>query len=493
MEISHQLTKQIDETRYLTADNAWRYRVILRFFYLEYEKMKYYMYKEDVFHELATHSQFKEYTIEQCRQDLDALVAWGNLIPVQDTSKAATIEEFKNRQFRYQLSEYSVEIERLTIRLENLHVENASLEPTLLERIRMELEKMKTMAQKDERTVGMWWNSLSNDFRRLNQNYQDYIRDLYGLKAEEMMKTKEFLIFKDKFIDYLRDFVKLLQNNSYAIEGILKEIDQHTADLVLNKAFEYEKSIPRVDTDISFEAIRENIKGKWQSIKDWFLGTEGRESEVEKLLDITNEIIKKITRFAFQISENLNSFANRKEEYRKICHLFAGCKTVAEAHKLSALVFGIFHTKHLKGDWERKTESINSSVYDEEPYLVTIKPRVRVYREKSSRRAIVSRKEEKQALLKTLIRKREEENRVISSYIRNGEIDFRELPVIEAGVRGTLLRWLSKGLSAQNKTAKTEDGRVFRVIDTFRNERCLLKCVDGIFEMPHFILEFTGD
>ena len=42
------------------------------------------------------------------------------------------IEEFKNKKFRYQMSEYSVEIERLVIRLENLFVEGASLEPTLL-------------------------------------------------------------------------------------------------------------------------------------------------------------------------------------------------------------------------------------------------------------------------------------------------------------------------------------------------------------------------
>lgn len=487
------MTRQIDETRYLTAENAWRYRVILRFFYLEYEKMQYYMYKEDVHAELTQHPSFNGYTMEQCRQDLDALVAWGNLIPVQDTAKASTIEEFKNRQFRYQLSEFSVEIERLTIRLENLHVESASLEPSLLERIRIELGKMPEMAEKDERTVGMWWNALSNDFRRLNQNYQDYIRDLYGLKAEEMMKTKEFLIFKDKFIDYLRDFVKLLQNNSYAIEGILKNIDASMEQIVLEKVIAYEKSIPRLDTDISFEAVRENMEGKWQSIKTWFLGAAGRESEVEKLLDITNEIIKKITRFAFQISESLNAFANRKEEYKRICEMFARCEDMGEAHKLSSLVFGISHTKHLQGAWERKTESINSGVFEEAPGLVMIKPRVRAYREKRSRGAIVSRQAEKRAMLDQLIRKREEEQKLISGYIQHGEIDFARLPQIEPVVRGTLLRWLSKGLSSAGKTAKTEDGRVFRVLDMLCRERCVVRCQDGEFEMPRYILEFTGE
>ena len=39
------------------------------------------------------------------------------------------------------------------------------------------------MVNEDERNVGSWWNSLNNDFKRLNQNYQDYIRDLYSLKG----------------------------------------------------------------------------------------------------------------------------------------------------------------------------------------------------------------------------------------------------------------------------------------------------------------------
>ncbi|AYD40918.1 DUF2397 family protein [Clostridium fermenticellae] len=176
MQITDKLTKQIDEMRYITAENAWRYRTILRFFYLQYEKMKYWMYKEELFQELKTHDEFKDYTMETCRQDLDVLISWKNFVAVQDTAKVATVEEFKNKQFRYELSEYSVEIERLTIKLENLFVESASLESSLLERIKEQIEKLTEMVSKSEKEVGVWWGSLNNDFKRLNQNYQDYIR-----------------------------------------------------------------------------------------------------------------------------------------------------------------------------------------------------------------------------------------------------------------------------------------------------------------------------
>jgi len=32
---------------------------------------------------------------------------------------------------------------------------------------------------------------------------QDYMRELNSVKAEELMKTKKFLLFKDRLIEYL--------------------------------------------------------------------------------------------------------------------------------------------------------------------------------------------------------------------------------------------------------------------------------------------------
>ena len=156
---------------------------------------------------------FAEYKLEQCQQDLAMLVEWKNLNTIQDTRKVSSIEEFKNKKFRYQMSEYSVEIERLVLRLENLFIEGASLEPTLLERIRINISRFPQMADEDLNKVYTWWNDLNNDFVRLNQNYQDYIRDLNSVKAEEMMHTKEFLVFKDRLVEYLRNFIKGLQRN----------------------------------------------------------------------------------------------------------------------------------------------------------------------------------------------------------------------------------------------------------------------------------------
>lgn len=71
---------------------------------------------------------------------------------------------------------------------------------------------------------------------------------------------------------------------------------------------------------------------------------------------------------------------------------------------MSAMVFGLEKPYHLKGDLVRETDSMNQSVYEERPFEVTLKPRVRTYREKSSRSAIREAAEEKQRTRQQMIK-----------------------------------------------------------------------------------------
>ena len=65
----------------------------------------------------------------------------------------------------------------------------------------------------------------AEDFKRLNQNYQDYLRDFYSGKSEQLMKSVEFVVHKDKFVKYLTEFIQEMQRHSHRIEqSLLKNI-----------------------------------------------------------------------------------------------------------------------------------------------------------------------------------------------------------------------------------------------------------------------------
>ena len=490
MKINEKLVKPVREAKYLDVENTDRYRSIARLFYLNYEKLKYWMYQEEVYEELTEDPYFAGYTMEQCQQDLETLTSWGNLATIQDTKRVASIEEFKNKKFRFQLTETTVEIERMVIRLENLSIEGASLEPTLLERLRISLSKMEEAAQRDTEQIYGWWNDLNNDFIRLNQNYQDYMRELNSVKAEEMMKTREFLVFKDRLIEYLRSFVKSLQVNVNAIEQALRKVQPETVKYVLDQVTVYELSIPRIEVEVDEQQIYEKMKGRWENIRKWFAGIDGAESEAMRVFDTTNEVIRKITRYANRLSEQNNSGANRREEYRKLAGMFARCRDIDEAHKLAAMVFGIEKPLHLKGDFPRQTDSINSGVFDEEPQEIIIQPRIRNYREKAKRCGMEDRTKEKEAVRQAMVRRLEEERRLLKSYIQNGRLEFASLPEIEPQVRDIFLTWLSKGLENKSHRAKTEDGQTFSILLEDKQKTCVLKCTDGTFRMPAYTILF---
>lgn len=493
MQAAEKLIKPLTEAKYLNADNVDRYRCIMRIFYENYEKLKYWMYQEEVYAEMIQDSYFKDYRMEQCQQDLASLTEWKNLVTIQDTRKVSSLEEFKNKKFRYQMSEYSVEIERLVMRLENLLVEGASLEPTLLDRIRHSVERFSDICSKPPADVYVFWNDLNNDFIRLNQNYQDYIRDLNSVKAEEMMRTREFLVFKDKLVEYLRNFIKGLQANVGVIEEHLRLLDKEALEQVFDKVTTYELSIPRMDVEVSRELIEEKTRGRYQSIYDWFVSTNGRENEAGKLFDATNEIIRRITRYATQLSEKNALGANRKEEYRKVADIFLKCKDVSEAHKMSAMVFGIERPFHLKGDYTRETDSMNKGVYEEEALAFSLKPRIRSYHEKTRRSSITDTRQEKEEMRKKMVLQLQEDRRKLEELEQDGCIDFSSLPVIEPRVREILLKWLSDALEDADYAATTDDGRRYVLDMEEANEKCVVHCEDGNFTMPKLSIRFLKE
>ena len=190
-----------------------------------------------------------------------------------------------------------------------------------------------------------------------------------------------------------------------------------------------------------------------ESIYNWFVATDGHENEAAKLFDATNEIIRRITRYAAELSEKNSLGANRKEEYKKVAELFMKCEDVDEAHKMSAMVFGIERPVHISGDYDRVTDSMNQGVYEEEPICIELKPRIRAYRMKTKRSSIVESTEKKLEIRKKML---QQQNAMES-------VDF---------------------------SSRTDDGRTYQLEKTSGGETCTVHCEDGNFTMPKMRLIF---
>lgn len=485
------LAKPIVETTYLTAQNVHRYRTILRHFYQNHQQLNYWLSLDDILSHMIAQPHFATYDREQCEQDLNALVGWKNLMATQDAAKVQTIEEFKNRRFRYQLSPYTIEIERLTIKLESISGVGGSLEANLFQRIAERLQRFAEIATEKPGSIHSFWQDLSVDFQRLNDNATDYIASLQRGKLDELVNTEAFLLYKDGIIDYLRSFIRELQRHGPTIESLLKQLPVATANHLLEQVIAYEKDIPRIDQEINLTELRNEIKGQWRNLNFWFCGSPDRESEHARLLGITNSIIRRLTRLAYRLAETQKSLVSRHRECLHLADLFAACPDLETAHILSAAVLGTAHSRHLCGEFERQTDG-NEDVWHEPAAIVPLRPRTRGFREAMQIDGIRSRQKEKQETLEAYLQMQQEEEKILEQYIRDSLIDFSQLPPIESHVRVTLLRWVGKAMGNAQKIGQTEDGRSYRV-EIPAKKRIILRCDDGNLEMPAIKLHFlTG-
>ncbi len=485
MEVYEKLTKPITETKYLSTENSYRYRPIMRCFYEHYEKLEYWLYKEDIYNELKNNTIFAEYTIEECERDLEALVEWKSLTKMQDTKNASTIEEFKNKKFRYQLTEYATEIERLTISLEEMEIKTASLEPKLFDRIRITLNNLEKIETLSEEEINTLWKELNEDFTKLNENYQDFLKKFNEQKSEELLQSTVFLAFKNEIIKYLREFIRGYQKNVHYIRQSITNINDKKIEEFLSKLVSYQKSQPLLSPKFDFSHFREVNAGKIKNIFKWFTGTENTVSEGDKLMSTTDNIIVKITKYANSLIELHGNMTSRKEEYRQICKLFDNIDDVFEAHKYASVIFGIESVRHYNAISNFNTDTIVST-YDIPPIEILLSSRTKSRKEKISLTPIVDKSEEKKKILEEYRKEQAQNKEILKRLLKNGSIKLEgkiQLSKIER-------RYIQKLLtSSTNK--ETEFGLTYK--KNKKEGKCTIISEDGIFIMQSYEIQFEGD
>lgn len=487
--------KKVVEASYLTAEKAWSYRTILRFFFIQHERMRDYITPEEIFNYLKDIPEFQTYTEEQLHLDLAQLVKWNNLIARQDMGNAKTIEEYKKKRFRYQCTPYTVEIERMLQSLEKLGDSfKGSLERTQFDRLLqalIQLEKeLAPKPQPNNEEIAQIWDDIFSYFRNIRRNTADYIAYINSEKTEEQMQTEAFLVYKNQFTAYLRDFIVSLQKTSMQIQQRLTELNDEKCAQIYEAVMQHKLSIPRLeDAGLSKEELLEEHVELWQSLYQWFLGSPNHQSELDMLQLQTNEMIRRITRYVQRIGERHQNFRSRRKDYLHLAKWFSGLKDIREAHKLSAVVFGTIETRHMMSE-AMPTEDIYADVWDIKPLELTINPRTNRYREKTKPGAIIGNQAEKETMRKLYLLQLEEEKQLIQKYMKNNRIQISELPVIEPFVRKMLLTWIGKSMATKEQKVKTDFGMTVKVTLDEHN-RVYLRSEDGMLEMPDAELIFS--
>lgn len=477
MEVTSNLFNQIEEVKYLAQENTMRYRLIMRFFFTKYEETEYWLYKEDVY--AALKDNIEDYTIEECERDLEFLLNNNSLTKLQDTQNINTINDFKYHNFRYQMTDKAVVIERMTIELEEIEVKVASLEPRLFERINHLIGKFVDIYNQDENKIYEIWIDINNDFKSLNEQYQDFLKKFHEAKTEELLQSEAFLEFKSSMINYINDFITSYIKSSTNIKQNLLQIDDEKVKYLMDSLVSHQKKAPKISPEFDYEKLRKVNFGKWQSLRKWFVATNGI-SEGERLLEATQHVIEKIYKYASSLMELHGNMINRKEEYKHICHLFDKASNIENAQALSQSIFGIITTNHYKATSLLNTESLIKS-YDVEPIEIPISTRITEYKIKTTNMQVINKSNEKELILREAMKQDQLRKRKINNLIKNGTIDLKGKIELDTLERRYVLKLIE---NYHSKIAKeTEFGYTYYIDYYNPEDKCQIVSPDGTFEL----------
>jgi len=482
--------RAVPELSYLTAINVARYRAIMKYFYTEYQRLKYWLRPEEVYEGVAAWSVIEGYTLEQCMSDLESLKGWGNLASRHDGGRALSLEEYMRKKSQFMLTQYSIEIERMLEALEKIKGYGGSLETTYFDTIEACVQDIRARGGLYEAGEALQhWEQLYAAFKTMHENAADFIASMHSIQAEEMMATEGFLALKDNLVNYLQHFVKSLQKSAYRIEGLLARVGDGVRDLYLERVLADELERPRLEEGKSEAELRQEFEQGWSNLKRWFLGDEREASELTLLEKATKEAIAKVVRSAVRLQERRRGGASRRNELDQLGRRFAQLDSLGEAHRLAAYAFGLFPSRHLQGEDKRDTERADASTWDEPPMVRLIRTRSRKRALRGKSEPMRTNKSKREAFRAEVEAQLAEEKAFVEMMRGLGEVTVEELPVLGSRERMRLLQWIGRCTASASRSFVTADGYRVSIRIPQQEEEAVLRSHDGELRMLNYGIE----
>lgn len=486
--------EKVMPVNYLTVENFQRYRKIMRFFYQRHRQMQGSLYRPEVI-AMMQEEYLASYSELEVDQDLEFLVTWGNLQKQQEMVRPRSIEEYRNKNFRYQITEAGVLVEEMVYQLTHAkQVSRGALDEGGFRRL---LELLKNLIAGVGDPVDVWLE-IRQEFGKIREETANYIRYITSPEVDSRMKTEAFLVYKDKFVAYLRDFIISVQSLYFEFEQVIKHLPEVDADTLVAGLYQKEQEIPTLN-GLTESEVQQQFFGECQALYTWFIADGDRSSEYDNLMEQTDQMISKITNLIYYFGQEIQQYQSRKKDYLQIAKWFAQADELADSQKMYAAIFGMTNSRHFYVTEGTEATSNREDSWKLAPGTLILKKRgrgARQERKASSFQMDLSKQiAERETYRARLALQREK----INSYFTNGRLDFADVKELDTDSRKLFLRWISRAITTQIPDRQTTQQLKIQTIATELDfqvkvtirpeERITVACEDGELTMPHVVME----
>lgn len=493
----------VKPAKFLTVDNAARYRIIVRYFCDQMEERQRDWLAADEVAAVVRAAYDPEYTDTQCDGDLTQLCEWGNLLAEQDRGRARTVEEFKRRRLLYHVTERTVALDRLTRVLDGGEAGQGRLDASLLERLwarldglRHTLENALPAAPGEEflrQEIWAPWDDTLRLFEQLRTGANDFHHALRAARPQDLNRVEEFLAYKDVLLRNLEAFILQLSSHASRLHHLFRRLNEKGSSAVLVGLLAHYQAdyLAEAGGARGADAAREQLAGRLTAISEWFLP--GRGADVLK--ETTRNAIRMVVRHNQRIVDRHRIGASRVRDLERLARAFAACAAPADAHRLAARSLGCALSRHLQGSPDVHEMATGTTVWAQPPQEVPLR-RIRRGRRKGlgAGAPVRDSRDEQARLIEAQMRREQAEAASWRSLFAAGEVDMGDLRLDDPAVRDRLLTVIGECLSSADATAIGPDGaRVRLVFAEAGGPPGLIAAPDGILVGPHAALSRVAE
>lgn len=278
---------------YLQArERADYYQAIVRVFLKNARRYyKIYLTAEQVATEIA--AVFPDYAVEKCRDDLDQLTEWGNVVKTFDTAERHTsIDSFLHPTVLYRATPASLEIEETFLRLEQQTESGGELRRGDLDHLLDLFEDVdqivnslpdidstedRQQARSQTQTLAETWRRLADHARTILDNTSRYIQTVAIARQEAASSDIQgYVRYKQQVVEYVQDFAMALERVSVQLQRRFRAWEESGAQERILAALAEHHSAPSLQVQPLDERRRE-AASQLGAVADWFRGPEWAE------------------------------------------------------------------------------------------------------------------------------------------------------------------------------------------------------------------------
>ncbi len=327
---------------FATAPERFRYLAILRVFDRARQRYEAQLHTSTVASELDGDQDAAEdpTTLEAY---LDRLTGWGLLHRTHDSSRVASIAEYRHRSSVYQMTEvgflaYSAVESVIRARPSDVELRRLAF-PAIL----ADLEHLANANRAgDANNVNVLLDRLHGALTEMTQRAARFYLMLGELARTHDARPEVFLRHKDLLLGHLNEFLVELQRYRPRIANAVRDVASTGEDVLARRASAVDASPFATETE-----RLERWESHWRGIVAWFVGSGDELCSADRLDRHTAAAISHLVSLLRRVTEGRRGGVSRESQLKFLARWFMATESDDDAHALFSASFGLRGTRHL--------------------------------------------------------------------------------------------------------------------------------------------------